>query len=110
MRTKLLTAVVAGLLSVPAAHAQEASITLYGRVNLDMELVNGKQSGTGCPDHCPNPNVFRVKSNSSEFGIRRAEPLGNGYSAIFQIEHSLFMTQGRGVVTGRDSFVGFSGT
>ena len=109
MRTKLLTAVVAGLLSVPAAHAQEASITLYGRVNLDMELVNGKQSGTGCPDHCPNPNVFRVNSNSSEFGIRGAEPLGNGYSAIFQIENSLFMTQGRGVVTGRDSFVGFSG-
>ena len=34
------------------------------------------RSGTGCPDQCPNPNVFRVTSNSSEFGIRGAEPLG----------------------------------
>src|SRR6185436_20952909 len=84
-------------------------ITLYGRVNLDMEVVNGKQPGTGCPEKCPNPEVFRVSSNSSEFGIRGSEPLGGGISAIFQIENSISMTQGRGVVTGRDSYVGFYG-
>ena len=109
MRTKLVAAVIAGLLCSPAAHAQEASVILYGRINLDMELVNGKQSGTSCPAKCPNPNVFRVNSNSSEFGIRGSEPLANGYSAIFQIENSINPTQGRGVVTGRDSFVGFYG-
>jgi hypothetical protein len=73
-----------------------------------MELVNGKQSGTGCPDHCPNPNVFPREFQLVGIRPPRIEPLGNGYSAIFQIENSLFMTQGRGVVTGRDSFVGFS--
>jgi predicted porin len=109
LRTKLAAAVIAGLLSAPAVHAQDANVTLYGRINLDMEVVNGKQSGTECPNHCPNPHVFRVNSNSSEFGIRGSEALGNGYSAIFQIENSINPTQGRGVVTGRDSFVGFSG-
>ena len=109
MRTKLVAVVIAGLLSAPSARAQEANITLYGRINLDMELVNGKQSGTGCPSHCPNPNVFRLGSNSSEFGIRGSEPLGNGYSAIFQVENSIFPTLGRGIVTGRDSYVGFYG-
>jgi predicted porin len=109
LRTKLVAAVTAGLLSAPAAHGQEANVILYGRVNLDMEVVNGKQSGANCPPQCPNPNVFRVNSNSSAFGIRGAEPLGNGWAAIFQIENSINPTQGRGVVTGRDSFVGFSG-
>jgi len=109
LRTKLVAAVVAGLLSAPAAHAQDANVTLYGRINLDMEVVNGKQSGTTCPNNCPNPHVFRVNSNSSEFGVRGNEPLGNGWSAIFQIENSINPTQGRGVVTGRDSFVGFYG-
>ncbi len=107
LRTKLVAVVVAGLLTAPIARAQEASVTLYGRVNLDLELVNGKQSGPGCPSQCPNPNVYRVNSNSSEFGIRGSEPLGNGISAIFQIENSISPTQGRGVVTGRDSYVGF---
>ena len=111
MRTKFVAVVVAvaGLLSAPSARAQEGSISLYGRINVDIEVVNGKQSGTGCPDHCPNPNVFRVNSNSSEFGIRGTEPLTGGISAIFQIENSISVTQGRGVVTGRDSFVGFNG-
>src|SRR6185295_20181475 len=100
LRTKLVAVVVAGLLTAPIARAQEASVALYGRMNLDLELVNGKQSGPGCPAQCPNPNVYRVNSNSSEFGIRGSEPLGNGISAIFQIENSISPTQGRGVVTG----------
>ena len=75
MRTKLVAVVIAGLINAPSSHAQEANVTLYGRLNVDMELVNGKQSGPGCPDKCPNPNVFRVSSNSSEFGIRGSEPL-----------------------------------
>src|SRR5207249_1646750 len=91
------------------ARAQVANVTLYGRLNLSMEMVNGKQSGQGCPDQCPNPNVYRMTSNSSEFGIRGAEPLGNGISAIFQIENSVSVTQGTGTLAGRDSFVGLYG-
>ena len=76
LRAKLVAAFLTGLSIVPLARAQEASVTLYGRVNVDMEVVNGKQTGRGCPENCPNPNVFRVNSNSSMFGIRGAEPLG----------------------------------
>ncbi len=76
----------------PPARAQEANVTLYGRINVDMEFVNGKQAGSGCPEQCPNPNVFRVNSNSSEFGIRGTEPLSGGVSAIFQIENSMSVT------------------
>jgi predicted porin len=106
---KLVAVVVAGLLTASTARAQEANVTLYGRLNVDMEVVNGRQAGLGCPDHCPNPNVFRVSSNSSEFGIRGAEPLGSGISATFQIENSVSVTQGRGVLAGRDTYVGLYG-
>ncbi len=109
MKSKLVAVLVAGLLIAPSASAQESGVTLFGRVNVDMELVNGKQAGTGCPAKCPNPDVFRVSSNSSQFGIRGAEPLGSGISAIFQLENSVSWTDGRGVLAGRETFLGLSG-
>src|SRR5215471_6754631 len=88
------------------AHAQPASVTLYGRLNLDMEVVNGKQGGTGCPDNCPNPNQYRLNSNASMFGVRGVESLGGGLNAIFQVESKLFLDTGGGILAGRESFLG----
>jgi predicted porin len=110
LRTQLVAVFVAVLLVAPLARSQEANVTLYGRLNIDMEVVNGRQTGAGCPDQCPNPNVFRVTSNSSLFGIRGVGPLGGGVSAIFQIENSISMTEGRGVLAGRESYVGLYGS
>jgi len=109
LKAKLVAVFLAGLSIVPLARGQEASVTLYGRVNVDMEVVNGKQLGLGCPENCPNPNKFRVNSNSSMFGIRGAELLGEGVSAIFQIENGLSVTQGRGILASRETFLGLSG-
>jgi predicted porin len=99
-------AIVAGLALSAPAHAQTANVTLYGRLNLDVEVVNGKQGGDGCPDNCPNPNQYRVSSNSSMFGVRGVEPLGGGLNAIFQLESKLFLDTGGGVLAGRESFLG----
>ena len=100
-------AVVAALALSAAAHAQTASVTLYGRLNLDVEVVNGSQGGTDCPDNCPNPSQYRVSSNASMFGIRGSEPLGGGVNAIFQVESKLFLDTGGGILAGRESFLGF---
>ena len=110
MRAKLVAVVVAILLAPPLARAQSANVTLYGRLNLDMEVVNGKLSGPDCPGDCPNPNLFRVNSNSSLVGIRGAEFLGGGLSAIFQIESRLSLDTGGGVLAGRESFLGLQGS
>ena len=81
MNKKLVAVAVAGLLAAPlAAQAQNANVTLYGRLNLDFEIVNGRQ-----PDGT-NPNVTRLSSNSSRLGVRGTEALGGGLNAIFQIE------------------------
>jgi predicted porin len=81
MNKKLVAVAVAGMLAAPlAAHAQTANVTLYGIVNINYELINGKQVDGS------NPNVSRVSSNSSRLGVRGTESLGGGLNAIFQIE------------------------
>ena len=42
MNKKLVALAVAGVLAAPLAQAQTANVTLYGRVNLDVEFVNGQ--------------------------------------------------------------------
>ena len=110
MRLKLVAAVVAGLLTTSLAQGETANVTLYGRVNLSMEVVNGEQSGADCSARCPNPNVFRVNSNSSMVGLRGSEPLGQGLTAIFQVENQISPDTGGGVLAGRESFVGLQGS
>ena len=93
MNKKLVAVAVAGVLAAPlAAQAQTANVTLYGRLNLDYEIVNGKQPfAPGCNatiDGCnqANPTASRLSSNSSRIGLRGTEALGGGLNAIFQIE------------------------
>ena len=105
MKKKLVAVAVAGVLGAPlAAHAQTANVTLYGRLNVDLEWVKGGQ-----PDGS-NPNVTRLSSNSSRFGIRGTEALGGGLNAIFQIESSIAGDTNGGNLGGRDTFVGFQGS
>ena len=105
MNKKLVAVAVAGLLAAPLAQAQTANVVLYGRINIDMEFVSGRLANN------TNPNVYRVTSNSSRFGLRGTESLGGGLNAIFQIENgSIRPTTGDGGnLAGRDSFVGLSG-
>ncbi len=83
MNKKLVAVAVAGMLAAPmAAQAQTANVTLYGRLNLDMEVVNAKQDQTYDPptsqNGFPKENIFRVKSDSSRLGVRGSEALGGG--------------------------------
>src|SRR4029079_10665015 len=127
MNKKLVAVAIAGVLAAPLAQAQTANVTLYGRLNMDFEWVNGKYvnpyPGVAQPASCtagPNagtvagcittdPRQFRVSSNSSRFGLRGTESLGAGWNAIFQIESSLNPDSGSGTLAGRDSFLGFQG-
>jgi predicted porin len=104
MNKKLVAVAVAGLLAAPLAQAQTANVTLYGRINIDMEFVSGRLANN------TDPTVYRVTSNSSRFGLRVTESLGGGLNAIFQIENgSVAATVGGGNLAGRDTFVGLSG-
>jgi predicted porin len=86
-----------------AAQGQIANVRLYGNLNLDFELVSGKQADD------TNPTVNRVSSNSSRFGVRGNEYLGGGQVAIFQIESSINGDTNGGNLGGRETFVGLQG-
>ena len=87
----------------PLAHAQFANVSLYGSLNLDVELVNGAQSDGS------NPSIVRVSSNSSRFGLRGHEYLGRGQVAIFQLESSVLGDTGGSTLASRETWVGLQG-
>jgi predicted porin len=107
MNKKLVAVAVAGLLAAPlAAQAQNANVTLYGRLNLDLEAVSGRQADGS------NPRVWRLSSNSSRLGVRGTESLGGGLNAIFQIESNVSGDTGNSSSSGfasRETFVGLQG-
>src|ERR1700758_1205644 len=108
MNKKLVVLAVAGALASPLiVQAQTANVTLYGRLNMDLEFINGKQVDGS------NPTVNRVSSNSSRFGMRGTESLGGGLNAIFQIESNVSGDSGNSSSSGiasRDTFVGLQGS
>ena len=115
MNKKLLAVAVAGVLAAPLAQAQTANVTLYGRLNIDADVIinvaQGNDSGVvaGTPAPGAKQNVYRVNSNSSRLGVRGTESLGGGLNAIFQIESSVNPAQSGGTWAGRETFVGLQG-
>jgi predicted porin len=86
MNKKLMALAVAGAMFAPAvARAQAANVTIYGIMDVDLEVVSASASTAGVSI----PSRERVTSNSSRLGFRGEEPLGNGMSAWFQIESSI---------------------
>lgn len=101
MNKKLVAVAVAAVLAAPMAQAQTANVTLYGRLNIDLEYIDVSDN---------NPSVTRLSSNSSRFGLRGTESLGGGLNAIWQIESSVDGDAGGGTIAGRDTFVGLQGS
>ncbi len=103
---KALAALLLAVLVTPPAYGQFTNVRLYGNLNLDFELVNGRQPNGA------NPTVNRVSSNSSRFGIRGVEYLGAGNVAIFQIESHIQGDTGNPASTGiasRETYAGLQG-
>jgi predicted porin len=105
MNKKLVALAVAGAFALPlAAQAQTANVTLYGRLNMDLEFVRGQQADGS------NPTVNRISSNSSRLGVRGTESLGGGLNAIFQIESDIKGDTGGSVTANRETYVGLQGS
>jgi predicted porin len=140
MNKKLVALGVASAFALPlAAEAQTANVTLYGRLNVDLEFINGatcpaplsqgnggafvgaspqgpavgNQIITNCPGGTSNPTISRLSSNSSRLGVRGTESLGGGLNAIFQIEQNVSVDSGNSSSSGiasRETFVGLQGS
>jgi len=75
-----------------------ADVKLYGQITLEMDAVDSDVSGF--------QDDINMNSNTSAFGIKGSEDLGNGLSAFFKLEFQVDPTQRAKNITDRDQFIG----
>lgn len=113
-KTLLTAALVAGFAS--AAHA-ETSVTLYGLVDGGVGYNTQKTTWSGdFGDGSFKTRGFNFKNgvkNGNRWGLKGTEDLGNGTSAIFQLESGFDLGNGRsaqdGRLFGRKAIIGLTG-
>jgi predicted porin len=97
MKIKLLTLAIAA--SPLLAHADDG-VTLYGKVAGNLSTVRSYTASGSL-------NNVQVNDNTSRIGFKGSENLGNGLTAIWQVENRIHVDgSGSDAFASRDSFVG----
>ena len=105
MNKKLLTAAVAAALTAPAAMAGD--VTIYGQMHLSTSSYDGD---------VPTADAWDIASHNSRIGFKGTEGLGNGLTAVWQLELGVQPSDTNNVtinnadaITYRNSFIGLTG-
>lgn len=120
---KTIVAAVAGALGLAAAGTSIAQTTvgnvqIYGRLYPEFTVAKSSgatAAGASSSTLGPAPTGLNLKSrnsvdaSNSRIGFRGTENLGSGLSAIWQIESTVPLDQGGGILATRTSFVGLRG-
>lgn len=99
MKKSLLALALAGAASTPV-YAATANVDVYGKFNVSVDIVDRDITG--------QEDEFRIADGSSRIGFKGSEDLGDGLSAIWQIESAVAMDGGGGTFGTRNTFVGLS--
>lgn len=109
-KTLLAAALVTGFAGV--AHA-ETSVTLYGLVDAGLGYQQTKVTQGDNWTKTRDIGLINGVKNGNRWGLKGTEDLGNGTSAIFQLESGFDLGNGRssqgGRLFGRKAIVGLSG-
>ncbi|MHC8944145.1 porin [Advenella incenata] len=109
-KTLLATALVSGFTGLAYA---ETSVTLYGLVDAGIGYQQTKVSQGNVYTKTRDVGLINGIKNGNRWGLKGAEDLGNGTSAIFQLESGFDMGNGRsslgGRLFGRQAYVGLKG-
>jgi len=101
MKKSLIALAVAGAIAAPVAMA-DSNVVVYGQMNLSADSVKNGNVTNG-----------KISSNTSRLGVKGSEDLGDGVSAVWQIE-SLIQADGgasggTSTLATRNTFAGLSG-
>jgi len=109
-KTLLAAALVTGFAGV--AHA-ETSVTLYGLVDAGIGYQQTKVTQGDAFTKTRDIGLINGVKNGNRWGLKGTEDLGNGTSAIFQLESGFDLGNGRssqgGRLFGRKAIVGLTG-
>jgi len=106
MQKKIIALAIAAAFAAPAAFADTSNVTVYGVANVSYDMT---KTGAVAPASSFSSN--KVSSNTSRLGFKGTEDLGDGLSAIWQIE-SLIQIDGQtaagNTLANRNTFAGLS--
>ncbi|MEN6587211.1 MAG: porin [Sulfuricella sp.] len=112
MNKKLIAVAIAAALAPVAAMADSGNVTIYGQMNVSVDSVESGYAGAG-------QRTTQINDNSSRLGFKGTEALGNGLTAVWQIESSIvgdgagrtagFQSSSNGALNARNTFVGLTG-
>ncbi|MCR4297728.1 MAG: porin [Gallionella sp.] len=102
MKKKLITLAVASTLVTAAAvsapaFADTSNVTVYGVAHVSYDLTDNGVVSTN-----------KVSSNQSRLGLKGSEDLGDGLSAVWQVEQQINLDTGSNALATRNSFLGLS--
>ncbi len=111
MKKQLIAAAVATAIAAPMAAS--ADVTVYGKLHysitsLDLDANAGVPADTDGDDLAVDGS--HVMSHDSFFGIKGSEDLGNGLSAVFQMEFSISGDDLGGVNNDHNTYVALAGS
>ena len=116
MTKKLLPFAVAAALAGGMGVAQASNVTVYGKVlmsivNLDCGTLAANETcsrGGDVANMNSSDTVMNSRSGFGAIGVRGSEDLGNGLTAMFQLEYGTNPSEA-GTFGGRDQWVGLRG-
>lgn len=103
MNKKLLAFAVAAAFAAPmVANADSGNVVIYGQANMSVDYIETDLDG--------QDKYWGVGSNSSRLGFKGTEDLGNGLSAVWQMETGVLMDSANTAQTfmARNTFAGLS--
>jgi len=99
---KLIIVALATTAFSASALAETANVSVYGRADLSFDLINTGSAANGTAGVSKNS----VSSNVSRLGFKGSEGLGEGLSAVWQIEQQINMDNTGGTLATRNTFLG----
>lgn len=102
MNKKLIALGVAAALTAPLA--AQAGVEVYGQARASIDFINNNDNAAGNED-----SAITLSSNYSRLGFKGDEDLGNGLSALWQIEQDFDIDTGETFTHSRDTFIGLGG-
>ena len=114
MQKKIIALAIAAAISAPA-FADTSNVTVYGKADLSYDSIKTGTATIGTAGTTSN----RVSSNTTLIGLKGSEDLGDGLSAIWQVESLILVGNTAGVaatttaasnaqIGNRNTFLGLS--
>ncbi|MHB1590541.1 MAG: porin [Sulfuricella sp.] len=109
MNKKLIALAVAAALAPAAAMADSGNVTIYGVMDASVDVTNNGDGSTTMGGPVNNGvRDIKISSNNSRLGFKGNEDLGNGTSAVWQLESTIGSDGTPYALSTRNTFLGLS--